>query len=101
MGTKTNPNEIGVMTIGTGFAGQTDAMIARDTMTEIQVTVAVEGTTGTTEVGIDETVGRGLGRREGHGPGIGIMEGGEGLGRERGMMVTPTSGDGQITEHGT
>jgi len=81
-GTKTNLNEIGVGMIGTGVAGQTDAMIARDTMTGIQVTVVVGEMTGTTEVDTDETAGQDPGRRGGHDPGIGITEDGEGLGRE-------------------
>jgi len=79
-GTKTNPNEIGVTMIGMGVAGQTGATTARNTMTGIRVTVVVEGVTGMTEVGIDETVGQGPGLRGGHDPEIEITEDGEGLG---------------------
>ena len=80
-GTKTNPSEIGVTAIGMGAAGQTDAMTARDTLIGIRVTVVVGGTTGATEVGIDETVGQDPGLRGGHDPEIWITEDGEGLGR--------------------
>ena len=80
--TKANPNGIGAMTTGMEVAGQTDVTTARDMMTGIQVIVVVGGTTGMTEVGIDETVGQGPGRRGGHNPEIGITEGEEGLERE-------------------
>ena len=84
VGTKTNPNEIGVTTIGTGVAGRIDATTARDTMTGIVTVMAggTTGTTGTTEVDTDETVGQGPGLRGGHDLEIGITEDGEGLGRE-------------------
>jgi len=71
---KTDPNEIGVMTIGMGVAGLTDAM------TWIQdIVVTGGGMIGTTEVGTGETVGQGPGPPEGgRDPRIGTTEDGDG-----------------------
>ena len=101
-GIKTDANEIGATTTGTGVADLTDAMTVRDMMIGIQGTaVTGGGMTGTIEVDSDETAGRGPGRRSDRDPGIGIMEGGGGLGRGLGAMATTTSDDGQITEQST
>jgi len=69
---------------GMGAAGQTNAVIVRDTMRGIGIRdiAVVGGMTGTAEVGIDGTIGQGPGRRGGHDPGMGTTEDGDGPGRE-------------------
>ena len=88
--------------IETEVVGLTDAMTARNTMTEIRDTAVIGGgMTGMAEVGITETAGQDQGRRGGRNRGTGTMEDGDGLERERGMMVTRTNDDGQTTEQST
>ena len=83
MGTQADQNEIGVMTIGVEIVGLTGAMTVQDMMTGIQVTVVTGGgTTRTTEVDIDETVGQDPGPPGGRDPGIRITEDGGGLRKE-------------------
>ena len=90
------------MTIEMEIAGSTDVTTVQDTTTGIQVTAAMGGgTTGMAEADTDETAGRGRDHRGGRNLGIGITEDGDGLRRERGVMVTRTSDDGQTTEQST
>ena len=76
-GTRSDPNEIGVTTIGTKVADLTDAMTVRDTMPGIQVIVVVGGgTTEMIEVGTDGIARQGRGPQGDRDPGIGITEDG-------------------------
>lgn len=100
METKTGSGEIGVTMMGTEVTGLTDATIVQDITTGIQdIVVTGEGTTGMTEADIEETVGQGQGPPEGDpDPERGTTGDGDGLKKGCGMMVTPTSDDGQITK---
>ena len=77
---KTDPNEIGVTTIGTEVAGLTDVTIVQNTMTGIQnIVVTGGGMAEMAEADIEETVGQGRGPPGGPDPGRGITGDGDGL----------------------